>query len=38
MEGKILGFEVSQSKSLDIDSNFDFKLVEYLMKLKDEKK
>ena len=32
MEGRILGFNVPQEKSLDIDSSYDFSLVEYLLK------
>ena len=32
MRGKLYGFEVEQSTSIDIDSNFDFKLVTILKK------
>ena len=32
MDGRILGFNVPQEKSLDIDSSYDFSLVEYLLK------
>jgi CMP-N,N'-diacetyllegionaminic acid synthase len=34
LDGKLIGYDIGQDKSLDIDSEFDFKLVEYLMSQK----
>ena len=32
LDGKMLGFEMPQEKSLDIDSSYDFELIKFLMK------
>ena len=32
LSGRTQGYDIGQSKSLDIDSEFDFELIEYLMK------
>ena len=31
LDGRLIGYDIGQDKSIDIDSEFDFKLVEYLM-------
>lgn len=33
-EGNIIGYDVPQSKSLDIDSSFDYEIIEHLLKKK----
>jgi len=39
LEGNIIGYRVPQSKSLDIDSSFDYEIIEHLLrkKIKNEK-
>ena len=39
LEGNIIGYKVPQSKSLDIDSSFDYEIIEHLLrkKIKNEK-
>ena len=32
LDGRLIGYDIGQDKSIEIDSEFDFKLVEYLMK------
>ena len=34
-KGKAILYEMPESRSIDIDSNFDFKLVEFLLKEKN---
>lgn len=36
LDGHMEGYDIGIEKSLDIDSDFDFLLIEYLMKLKEE--
>ena len=37
LSGKVEGYDIGVDKSLDLDSEFDFELIEYLMKKKYKK-
>jgi CMP-N-acetylneuraminic acid synthetase len=38
LSGRTQGYDIGSAKSLDVDSEFDFELIEYLMRKKLEKK
>ena len=34
-EGKVLGYDIGQEKSFDVDNEFDWEIISYLMRKKN---